>query len=150
MLGKLADMVTGLNSELISISRHYKFNFRISVLLLVMIIFFNRLLIPEYGIYGVATGVTAALVIFNLLKFMFLWYKMQLHPFSKNTLLVLFCGAITLVIGYYIPRIINPYLDTVVRSFAIIISYILLLIWLRPSIDLRNYLLSVKSNKRLF
>jgi O-antigen/teichoic acid export membrane protein len=34
MLGKLADMATGVNNELLSISKYYKFNSRLSVLLL--------------------------------------------------------------------------------------------------------------------
>lgn len=150
MLGKIIDMATGLNNELISISRHYKFNFRISALLVVMVVVFNKLLIPTYGLYGAAWGVTIALAIFNILKLVFLWMKTGLHPFTKGSIAVIVCGAVAGAIGYFLPYISNFVVDTIVRSTVIVLIYGAMLLWLKPSPDISAYFKSVVSNKRLF
>jgi O-antigen/teichoic acid export membrane protein len=160
MLGRFIDMATGLNNEVISISKYYKFNFRVSVLLLIMAFCFNRTLIPIYGIYGAAWGITIALCIFNILKMIFLWYKMQLHPFTKGSLQVIFAGAAAGIAGYYLPHIylfgphyhhlINPIIDISIRTAVIVILYCSALIWLKPSADINTYVKSIISTRRLY
>jgi O-antigen/teichoic acid export membrane protein len=150
MLGRVVDMATGLNSELISVSKYYKFNFRISFLLVVLLLVFNRILIPKYGIYGAAWGATLSIAFFNLAKMVFLWWKMQLHPFSSKSLLVLLAGAGAWVAIYFIPTLFNPIVDSILRSGIIVFVYACLLIWFKPSEDLNVYLRSIKENKRLF
>jgi O-antigen/teichoic acid export membrane protein len=150
MIGRLADMASGLNNELISISKYYKFNFRVSVLLLIMVIVFNRMLIPIYGVYGAAAGTTLSLIIFNTIKMIFLKHKMQLQPFNKNSLVVIIGGLAVLIVSWLIPYIINPFLDAFIRSCIIIISYGLLLLWLKPSQDFYTYTQSIIKNKKLY
>jgi O-antigen/teichoic acid export membrane protein len=150
LIGRTIDMATGMNSELIGISQYYKFNFRISLLLLVLVIFFDRLLIPKYGIYGAAWGTSISLAIFNIGKMLYLWQKMRLQPFSKNTLSVLLASIIPLLIGYYMPVLPNPFFDAIVRTILITISFVIFLLLLRSSPDLNTFLKAVKTNKRLF
>jgi len=160
MIGRFIDMATGLNNEIIAVSKFYKFNFRISFVLLIMAFLFNRALIPVYGIYGAAWGITIALGLFNIFKLIFLWRKMDLHPFSKNSLQVLIAGVVAGLIGYFIPHLYfltdvhtkwaNPAIDGIVRSISIAAVYITLLIIFRPSSDLSDYLSSIIKNKRLF
>lgn len=150
MLGRLVDMATGLNNEITTISKFYKYNFRISVVLLIMLVAFNLLLIPKYGIYGAAWGTTIALSLSNIAKMFFLWIKMRLQPFTGKTLLALIAGVVAAIPGLIISPLSNPYVDTVVRSIVIVITYTALLIILKPSADLNSYLISVKQNKRLF
>jgi type IV secretory pathway component VirB8 len=45
---------------------------------------------------------------------------------------------------------INTALDAGLRSFAIVVIYVLMLLWLKPSKDLEEYLVAVRKNKRLF
>jgi O-antigen/teichoic acid export membrane protein len=150
MIGKLVDMATGLNTELTSVSKYYKFNFRISILLVVLLVGFCYWLIPQYDIYGAAWASTIALALFNIAKMSFLWAKMDIVPFTRNSLGVLICGAIAFVPGYFIPEMFHPVTDTIIRSVIIAICYAGLLIWLKPSDDLNQYLKSIKANKRLF
>ncbi|MEI8278539.1 MAG: polysaccharide biosynthesis C-terminal domain-containing protein [Bacteroidota bacterium] len=150
MVGRICDMATGFNSEIISISKYYKFNFRISFLLVALLFILNFLLIPRYSIYGAAWGSTLALAIFNIAKLLFLWVKMGLQPFNKKSLLVALACIVTGVISYLIPIILNPIIDTAIRSIIIIVLYSALLIWFKPSADLNMYLESIKKNKRLF
>lgn len=150
MLGKIVDMATGLNNELISISKYYKFNFRISFLLVLMVIIFNRILIPEYGMFGAAWGVTIALAIFNIIKLIFLWKKMRLHPFTIGSAWVLVSGAVAGLAGYLLPYLSGPVIDTIIRTAVTAIIYALMLILLKPSPDIKAYLETVVAKKRLF
>jgi O-antigen/teichoic acid export membrane protein len=150
MLGKTFDMITGLNTEVLSFSKYYKVNFYISCVLVIIVIILNMVLIPKWGIYGAAWSSVLALFIFNLIKWQFMRVKMQIQPFSMNTLKVLACGAVVIGIGYYLPFMLNPYIDTLIRTCVIIVLYGGLILYTSPSEDLKKYLLLVKKDKRLF
>lgn len=150
MSGRLFDMSTGLNNELISISKYYKFNFYIAILLIFLVTGLNYFMIPVWGMFGAAWGTTIALVIFNLVKMFFLWRKMNLHPFSIHTLIVLLIGLVTFAAGYYLPYIGNPFADAIVRSIVIMALYAGLTIWFKPSKDVNDYVKSVWEKKRFF
>ncbi|MGN6476705.1 MAG: hypothetical protein ACTHKV_05735, partial [Flavipsychrobacter sp.] len=150
MLGRIIDMATGLNNEVISISRYYKFNFRSAGLLTATVFGFNVLLIPKYGIYGAAWGTTLAFTAINIFKLLFLWFKMRLQPFTRGSWLCLIAVALAIAAGYLLPVIGGPIPDAIVRSILILAVYAAMLLWLKPSEDLRNYLISIKTNKRLF
>lgn len=158
MIGRMIDMATGLNTELTSVSKHYKFNFRVSILLLATLIGCCYVLIPEYGIYGAAWGATIALAVFNLSKMVFVWWKMDIMPFTRRSMLVVIAGVLTFIVGYLFPELFSgmdnmklaAVLDTGLRTIIIAAVYLALLIWLKPSDDLNSYLNSVKTNKKLF
>lgn len=149
-LGKMADMATGLNSEIISISRHYKFNFWSSLALVILMVILGFLMIPAYGTYGAAWSISIAMIIFNTAKVAFLWHKMKLHPFTRESLQIVGISMVAAVPVYFIPHLANPYLDTVVRTGVIVSVYGGLLLWLRPSPDINAYLDTVLKNKKLF
>jgi O-antigen/teichoic acid export membrane protein len=150
MLGQLVDMASGLNTELISISEYYKFNFRISFVLLLMIVSLDRLLIPLYGVYGAAWGTTISLILFNAAKMIYLWKKMKVQPFTPKSITVIFAGLITAVIMYVIPDVPNAYLDSIIKAAIIFSIYFFLLIKFKSSNDLNGYVESIWKNKRLF
>ncbi|MBS1772556.1 MAG: polysaccharide biosynthesis protein [Bacteroidetes bacterium] len=150
MIGRIIDFSTGMNEGFISITPWYKFNFRISVVLVAMMLILNWYLIPIYGVYGAAWATTIALSLYNLFKMLFLWTKLKMHPFSSGTGLVFLSGALAVIPGLLIPIIINPVIDTLIRTAIVLVVYSLTLIWLKPSIDLNQYLKKVKAEKRLF
>ncbi|MDR3679688.1 MAG: polysaccharide biosynthesis C-terminal domain-containing protein [Flavipsychrobacter sp.] len=150
MIGRLIDVATGLNNDLISISRYYKFSFRISILLVGLVFVFDYLLIPRYSVYGAAWGTTLAFSIFNILKMVFLWKKLKIQPFTYHTLMLFAAILPALIAGLYLPFVMNKYIDLMARSLTIAFIYAGMLLWLKPSPDLTTYLASVKKDKRLF
>lgn len=158
VFGRLVDMATGLNGELIAFSEHYKYNFRITLVLPVLLYISCWLFIPRFGLYGAAWGTAGSIIIFNVCKMLFVWWKWKLNPFSKNTLLVLLAGGVSAAAGYFFPHFFNPArhmyvhsaIDVMMRSAVIIIVYVLMILWLQPADDVRTYIASVKKNKRLF
>ncbi len=150
ILGRTMDMVAGPNTEMLSISKYYRFTFYLTMLLLLVITFLNYVLIPRYGIVGAAWANTIGLIAFNIAKMIFLWKKMHLQPFYRNSLLILLAGIPAIACGYYLPFIINPIFDTFIRSGIIVAVYGAAILFLKPSEDITKYINSVKKSKRLF
>jgi len=156
MIGRMADMATGLNSEVISLSKYYKFNFYIAIVLVAVAITLNRILIPQYGYYGAAWSATLSLIIFNVGKMIYLYRKMHLLPFTDRSWRVLVAGAAAAIAGYYLPHLYKSggtamiFADVFVRSALIMVVYTLLLLVLKPSEDLNNYIKAIRSDKKLF
>ena len=81
-----------------------------------------------------------------------------MQPFSRKTPLVIFAAAMALAGGYFFPHLfdqshhvyIRTFLDVVIRSSVIVVIYMLMLLWLKPSADLEEYIASIRKNKRLF
>jgi O-antigen/teichoic acid export membrane protein len=150
MIGRLFDMLTGINSEMLSMSQYYKLNFYITVLLVSVIIILNYFLIPQYGLVGAAWANTIGFFLFNLIKLFYLHRKMGLMPLSKNTWLILCCTLPPAALCYLLPSANNVFADVAIRSLGITILFAGMLLWLQPSPDIKNYLRAVKENKRLF
>lgn len=150
MVGRLADIATGMNDHVLSISNYYKINFYLSLGVVVLMVVFNILFIPSFSIYGAAWSTTLALILYNIAKLIIVRKRLNLMPFSSNTWRVLLAGTPPLLAGIFIPYILNPYIDTVIRSIVILILYVTMLIWLKPSDDIMVYIATVRKNKRLF
>lgn len=150
MIGRLADMATGLNNEILSISRYYKIGFYLSLLLVALMIVLNYIFIPQYGIYGAAWSTSIAYLLFNAGKLYYVWRKLNLLPFNNKTWLAIFAALIALIPGYFIPHCPLIFIDMIIRSVSISVVFIGLLIWWKVSPDLNDYLNSIRENKRLF
>ena len=113
---KLTDMLFGPSSEIIVLSKYYAYNIVLILLLAAMTVIMNTLFIPKYGIEGAAYGAAIALIAFNVIKFIFIWIKLGLQPFSSAFIKVIFIAALTWAIQLILPRISNVFLDIAVRS----------------------------------
>lgn len=133
--GKLLDMMFGPSSEIIVLSKYYTFNIVLILILAASVIIANNLLIPQYGINGAAIGSALALVLFNFLKYIFIYVKLKMQPLSIATLKVTGIAAIAIVCNYLIPRIDFVIADILVRSAAITLIYATLVILAKASPD---------------
>jgi O-antigen/teichoic acid export membrane protein len=149
-LGRLIDVSTGLNQEFISITPYYKFTFRAALVYITIALIANRIFIPLYGIYGAAWVATFSLAVYNIVKAVYLKRKFGLYPFEKRGLLIFPIIAVAYGVSWLIPHVPNPFVDTLIRTPIIAVVMIILLLWLQPSEDVKDYWQSVKQKKRLF
>jgi len=126
-LGKLSDMLFGANGEIIVMSKYYRFNVFAVVILAMMTIGLNALLIPSLGIQGAALASFIAMFTFNLLKFLFVWVKLSLQPFSLKSVIAILIIAFVYFCQLQLPIFENPFLDLVIRSSVISLVYLLLM-----------------------
>lgn len=147
-LGKLSDMAFGTNGEIIVMSKYYRFNVLAVSLLAVLTIVLNLVLIPKYGIEGAAVASFISMLIFNILKFGFVWSKFRIQPFTYATIKFILIAGLTLLCNYVIPTIENIYLDIVFRSSVITVSLLVLTYVFKVSNEI-NGLLNSRLKKYL-
>ncbi|MEP2667526.1 MAG: polysaccharide biosynthesis C-terminal domain-containing protein [Cyclobacteriaceae bacterium] len=134
-LGKLLDMLFGPSSEIIVLSKYYAFNIILILLLAASIVIANNLLIPKYGINGAAIGSALALILFNFLKYIFIYIKLKMQPLTWATIKVIVIASIAIGCNYLIPRIEFTLVDLLVRSTVITGVYASLIIISKASPD---------------
>lgn len=150
MLGQLIDMLTGFNYELIGVSKYYRFNFWIALLMLILVILLDYFLIKAIGLHGAAWAATISLLVFNFFKSYFLWVKMRLQPFSMNTLKVLGLGLIGGLLGWVLPHMFNDFIDLVLRSGIFALILWVLLYFGKVSEELNGVTDNIIKKKRLY
>lgn len=125
-LGKLIDMLFGPSSEIIVLSKYFRFNIALILLLGASVIVGNLILIPRYGINGAAIGASGAMILFNAIKFAFIWIKLRMQPFTKSTAAVIGIAALTLVLNSLLPVFNTALLDILIRSVLVTTVYTVL------------------------
>jgi len=117
-LARVFDMLTGVNTEIISYSKLYRYNFYLIILLAICSIGFSRWFIPIYTINGAALATLVSLTIYNLLKFIILWVKYRLQPFTWAVLWVLAIGILAYLAAALLPQPENgnPFLWLLIKS----------------------------------
>jgi O-antigen/teichoic acid export membrane protein len=123
-IGKLFDMASGINGGIINISKHYRFGLYANLFLVAFIIVSNYLLIPVFGIIGAALASALSLFLYNLIKFVFVWYKFSMQPFKVNAIFVILAGVATLMLAQLVPPYQNLYIDLILRSCSMAIFYL--------------------------
>ena len=123
-IGKLINMGLSLNGHLLQNSKYYYFNTYCIVFLGVLTIITNLIFIPIWGIIGAAFASALSLIIFNLIKFVFILSKFKMHPFSSMTIPAILIILLAVFLNYLFPQIENVFLDIFYRSAIISILYI--------------------------
>ena len=92
-IANLIDIGLGVSPHIIVNSKHYRFLSYSLIVFAVILIISNLLLIPKYGIVGAAIASLISKFIFNLIKYLFLYHKFGLQPFTSKTLLLYIIGV---------------------------------------------------------
>jgi O-antigen/teichoic acid export membrane protein len=137
---RVIDMAAGANGELIIMSRYFKVNVLLISSLAVLTILTNILFIPLLGMNGAALASLLSLLLFNLFKLLYIYRKYRLFPFTKPAIIVLIIGAISFVVGWFLPVMENPYVDLFVRSALVSMVYSFLIYFSKASADINNFI----------
>lgn len=139
---RLFDMASGLNLVILTVTRFYRAEALLAVLLLALVIVTNLIFIPIYGIYGAAIGTAAVFLVFNVIVFIYIWQKLKMQPYSWATLFMLLLGSLAGVIVYYLPLHINGVLFLIaLKSLLFVILYFVPVYFFQISPDI-NLMLS--------
>jgi O-antigen/teichoic acid export membrane protein len=136
-LGKIFDMSTGINQEIVGTSKYYKIDLAFYPFLGLVAIGANMFLIPIYGMTGAAIATALSVFLFNTVRFLFLLFAMKIQPFSFGTIKALFVFAIVSLINYFLPHIQNHFiLDSIYRSIIIGSVFVSLILTIKVSDDI--------------
>ncbi len=132
-VAKLIDMSCGVNSEIINMSRYYRFNVIFMAVVALVAVGVNRWLIPLYGIEGAAYATLITLLLFNAIKVLFIRWKYGFQPFSGKNLLTLLLTGGVLYLALIVPRLTPIWLDMAIRSVGIVLVFCVAVFVLRIS-----------------
>lgn len=132
-LAKLIDLATGVNSQIIGTSNFWKFDFFTNLFYILLSLPLNFYLIKNYNLEGLAYSNLIALCLYNSIRFVFLYKKFKLQPytFKHGLFLLLSIGLILLV--HQIPIVNNIIANIVLQSALFGISFYLLASWINPA-----------------
>lgn len=137
-IANLFDIALGVNPHIIVNSKYYRylsyFLFGFAVLLVIT----NLLLIPEYGIVGAAIASMISKFIYNLVKFLFLYNKFRLQPFTYKFILLIIIALGSYWISTFIPAFSNFIVDIIIRSTLIFILFMVPVYTLSVSSDINE------------
>lgn len=137
---RMFDLATGLNSAIVLTSRYYGFSILFLAVLTGLSVALNYALIPRYGLNGAALGTALAVSTINIVQVLFVGWKLGMQPFSARTLYAVLVMAGVMAGGIVLPRMGFLPLDVVVRSLVCAALFWALILKLRISSDVQEYL----------
>lgn len=134
----LSDMASGICSHIISNSPQYKKMAHFILSLVALLVVFNLLLVPLWGITGAAIALFVARLIYNITLYVYVRRTYALQPYSKNHLIIIAIGAVVCAVVYLLPETSNVFLNIIIKSLATIILYCAGIYFSRVSPDVQE------------
>lgn len=123
IVSKLVDLGTGLNAQIIQTSNHWKFDFYSTLIYSLVSIPLNFFLIRTWGIIGAAMANLLANVVYNSIRWNFLYRRYRLHPFGLRNLELAVMSALLVTAVWFVPEMGNVFIDLAVRSGIFIVLF---------------------------
>ncbi|MCC6461750.1 MAG: polysaccharide biosynthesis C-terminal domain-containing protein [Saprospiraceae bacterium] len=137
-IAKLVDMASGLNNQLVYFSRHYRFSILSLGILAVANVAFNLWLIPIYGLNGAAISTLISVACYNVFNLFLVYRKMNMQPFSWQTLLVVGLAVGVMTAVWWVPSTGYLLLNIGLRSGLFALGFGGLVLYFRVSADLNQ------------
>jgi O-antigen/teichoic acid export membrane protein len=138
-IARLFDMATGLNGVILLTSDKFRYDLFFNALLAILTIATNYFFIPLYGINGAAVASMLAIVSINLARLIFVWGSYKMQPFVWRSGLIVGIAVGVYFASVLIPVLPNTFLDLVVRSGFISVTYGILVLALNASPDASQF-----------
>ena len=135
-VAKLSDNIIGNNNAILFNSNYYRVVLALGVLLAIMVVVFNAILIPEYGINGAAFATFMSVIVYNFAKVAFVYYKFKISPFCANTFKTLLLIIIIAAVFYFWEFPFHPIINIGLKSILIGACYGLIVYRMNLSNDI--------------
>ena len=142
-LSKYFDLILGNNNAIIFNSKYYKSVLILGLLLVVVVVLLNMVFIPLYGLNGAAIATLISITLYSLAKLLFVVLKMDLFPFTKNTIKALGVTLLSFILFYYWDFSFHPFVNIVLKSILVTIFYLGWSFYLKISSDINFVMNSV-------
>ncbi|CAL1519219.1 polysaccharide biosynthesis C-terminal domain-containing protein [Chitinophaga sp. MM2321] len=137
-IAKMIDLVTGINNQIIQTSNFWRFDFVCNILLVILSVVLNYIMQKRIGTIGAAYADLITVLLYNLVRYLFILIKFRMQPLSFKTLWALLLGIGGILLVMQIPFVLNMYVDTIVRTVAYVAIFGTAVIQTRLSEDVNN------------
>lgn len=135
-ISQLFNITSGLNGAIIVNSKYYRYDLYTNILLVFLTILTNYILIPIYGIDGAALATAISVLMFNLIRMFVIKIKMNMHPFSINTIKTICLLLILFLFINMLPNSNYAFLDIVFKSSIVLAIYLPAVLYFNLSQDI--------------
>jgi O-antigen/teichoic acid export membrane protein len=118
---RILDLGTGINGEMLTTSNMWRFSFFTQVIFIGLSIPTNYFLISRFGIIGSAYSNLIAYTAFNSIRFIYIYRKFKMQPFSINTLYVFLLGIAAYLFIVNIPLTNIRIVDIIIRGTLVLL-----------------------------
>lgn len=147
-IGKLIELGTGLNAQILQLSKHWRIDLFTNMLFVIVSIILNYLLTKKYGMVGTAYGSVIAVFLFNFIRFVYIRKIYSLQPFSVNNAIALLIAFTLAGFCHFIKISNHLVLNHVLKTLLFISGYAYLVIRLNLSVDISDLYAEMK--KKVF
>lgn len=145
-IANLSDIALGVSPHIIVNSKHYKYLSYFLLFFALILVISNLILIPKYGIIGAALASLISKIIYNFIKYVFLYKKYKLQPFTLKTVLLYLIGVIAYSASLFVPEQSNYIVDILIRSTIISAVFLVPVYYLNISEDINEKINSIFKN----
>ncbi|MGL6266280.1 MAG: lipopolysaccharide biosynthesis protein [Chitinophagaceae bacterium] len=149
-IAKLIDLATGLNTQILLLSKYWKLEFLTNMLLVALSIPLNYWLTKRFNVIGPAYGNLIALLVFNAIRFLMIWRIFKLQPFTIENGKAILIGFLVLLLVYMLPDTGHIVINVAIRSLTFILIFGWLILKFNISADIAGLFDLVKSRLKRF
>lgn len=121
---RIVDMGTGVNSQIISTSTRWRFDFITGIILLSITLPLNYILTKYYyGVTGPAIANLITFTIYNSIRYWFLYKKFNLQPFSLKTFYTILLGIALYFCCFFLFRHMHGFVGMISRSVLFLVLF---------------------------
>jgi O-antigen/teichoic acid export membrane protein len=124
-IGKLFDLGTGVNAQIIATSNYWKVDFTTNVIYTLLALPLNYILISKFGLFGAAYSSIIALIFYNLMRFGFLWYKFNMQPYKVKDLISILVALVAGFLASLVPQLSNIIVDAITRTVIFLTAFLI-------------------------
>jgi O-antigen/teichoic acid export membrane protein len=144
-IAKLIDLSTGLNTQILLLSKYWKLDFFTNMFLVALCIPLNYWLTRKYNVMGPAYGNLVALGVFNTIRFIFIYKLFRFQPFTVSNLKALAIALAVFIGTWFIPATTNIFFNVLVKSIVFMGVYGWMILRFKVSSDITELFDIIKS-----
>ena len=145
-LARVIDLGAGINAQIIVTSSFWRFDFFSNILYTFLAIPLNFILIKKFGIIGLAYANLISLTVYNAVRYIFLWKKFGLQPYTIKNLLTLILAAISFFVAWIIPLETAWYFSIFIKPAIFCLFFVSAILYSNVAPELTNVLLTSWKN----
>lgn len=119
----LIDLATGFNGNIISLSKYYRFNIIVMLILAACTIGLNLYFIKntDLKLIGIAFSTAISLIVFNVIKIIFNYVKFRVSPLSIEMIFVSIMCTLAVTVAIVLPNFDNNFLNLIYKPAVVLI-----------------------------
>ena len=143
-IAQLFNMITGINGTIIVNSKYYRYDLYTNVILVLTTVITNYFLILKYGIDGAAMATAISISLFNLIRLILIKVKMNMHPFSLQTIKTILLLFVMFFALDFLPNSSYAFVDIIWKSIVVFILFISAVMYFKLSEDINEVIIEVR------